>query len=69
MDPKNLPALTPKAYLAGVSFMLYHLIKRKISSKCRAYSLLVLLFTIMSSIYTSTMRPIRGLKIFVISFW
>ena len=67
MNPKNLPALTPKAHLVGLSFMLYPLIKIKISSKCWACSLLVLLFTTKSSIYTSTMHSISGLKIFFIN--
>ena len=34
MNPRNLPALTPKVHLAGFSFMLYVFIKRKVSSKC-----------------------------------
>lgn len=34
MNPRNLPALTPKAHLAGLSFMLYALIRQNVSSKC-----------------------------------
>ena len=49
INPKNLPALTPKANLARLSFMLYALIKRNVSSKCKACSLLVLFFTTISS--------------------
>ena len=67
INPRNLPMLTLKTHLAGLNFMLYALIKRNVSSKCWACSLRVLLFTTMLSMQTSTVQPIRGLKIFVIN--
>ena len=69
INPKNLPALTPKAHLEGFSFMPYFLKRWKTYCKWRTCSPRVLLLTTISSIYTSTVWPIRGLKIFVISLW
>ena len=50
INPINFPALTPKVNLAWLSFMLYALIRRNVSFKCKVCSLLVFLFTTMSSI-------------------
>ena len=49
INPINFPALTPKAHLVKLSFMLYAHIRRNVSSKCKVCSLLVLLFTTISS--------------------
>ena len=60
VKPRNFPDETLKAHLLGFSFMLYHLSMSKgfwRSSKCYA-SFAVL--TNISSMYTSTFRPICG---------
>ena len=67
INPRNLPALTPKVHLEGFNFMPYFLKRWKTSCKWKVCSSRVLLLTTISSIYTSTVRPTRGLKIFVIS--
>ena len=53
IKPKNFSAETPKAHLAGFNFMLYSFRIRNASARWAMWSLAVVDFTNMSSIYTS----------------
>ena len=69
IKPRNFPDANLKAHLLGFNFILYRLSVSKVSwrsSKC--YVSLVLL-TNMSSIYTSTFRPIYGRNMWLTSIW
>ena len=58
MNPRNLPEATPKAHLARLSFILYFRRVWNVSAKSETCSTAFWLFTSMSSMYTSTLRPI-----------
>lgn len=64
---RNFPTLTSNVHLNGLSFMSYLCINLNASSKWMRCSKWVLLLMTMSSIETSILCPIKGLKIWVIN--
>ena len=69
MNPRNFPKETPKAHMDGFNFMLYYLSVLKVSLRLSRWSSSSLLFTSISSTYTSTFLPICLLNIWFTNLW
>jgi len=69
MNPRNLPLSTPKVHFSGLRRKLYLHMALKTSARSKACWVGLGDLTTMSSTYTSTLLPSRGLKILSISLW
>ena len=69
MNPKNLPAMTPKKHFWGFNSILWALILSKTLVRAEGWSSPLCDFTTISSTYTSMVLSIRSLKTLSIIRW